>query len=41
MDVQENVGALALPAHRLDKPPSYCLDPYFIFFPPENEEYGT
>lgn len=41
MEVQENVGALALPAHQLDKPPSYCLDPYFIFFPPENEEYGT
>lgn len=33
VDVQEKVGALALLAHQLDKPPSYCLDPYFIFFP--------
>lgn len=41
VDVQEKVGALALLAHQLDKPPSYCLDPYFIFFPHEEEEYGT
>lgn len=34
-------GALALPTHRLDKPPSYSLDPDFIFFPSKNEEYGT